>query len=71
MIKSNPIEKLTPGELQELIETLEGDLANMSSPNYFDWDGVRGFYEATLEKARERLDLLNGLIDPLLTIGAE
>jgi len=58
MIKSNPIEKLTPGELQELIETLEGDLANMSAPDYFDWDGVRGFYEETLKTARERLGVL-------------
>ena len=67
MRQNNPIEKLTEQELSDL--TLEGDLASMSAPDYFDWDGSRGFYEATLEKARARLDLLRGSNDPLLTKG--
>jgi len=58
MKKNDSIQKLTVDELKELIETLEGDLASMSSPDYFDWDGSRGFYEATLEKAKARLALL-------------
>lgn len=69
MRQNNPIEKLTEQELSDLIETLEGDLASMPAPDFFDWDGARGFYEATLEKARTRLDLLRGSNDPLLTSG--
>lgn len=58
MKQSNPIENLTESELRDLIETLEEDLKNMQSPDYFDWDGARGFYEATLEKAKARLGVL-------------
>lgn len=55
---NNPIENLSETDLRELIQTLEDDLAAMPAPDYFDWDGARGFYEETLRKAQERLEVL-------------